>query len=171
MRRQTTCRRITQCIVRVLALAMTIAALPASAIEGDEDQPILIEADDVEVLEADSISVYVGNVVVTQGSMRLTGDHVTVYHREDRRPRFVIALGAPAHLKQRLDNDQGELLAFAKRMEFDVDKDELTLIGEGLLIQGEDRVTGERIVYDRARAHFRAGGAGRVRITIVPEKE
>lgn len=155
----------------ILALAVTIAALPAIALEGDEDQPILIEADDVEVLEADSISVYVGNVVVTQGSLRLTGDHVTVYHREDRRPRFVIALGAPAHLKQRLDDDQGELLAFAKRMEYDVDKDELILIGEGLLIQGEDRVTGERIVYDRARAHFRAGGAGRVRITIVPEKE
>jgi lipopolysaccharide export system protein LptA len=171
MRSQTASLGITRGIVRILALALIIAALPAMALKGDEEQPILIEADDVEVLEADSISVYVGNVVVTQGSMRLTGDHVTVYHREDRRPRFVIALGAPAHLKQRLDNDQGELLAFAKRMEFDVDKDELTLIGEGLLIQGEDRVTGERIVYDRARAHFRAGGAGRVRITIVPEKE
>jgi lipopolysaccharide export system protein LptA len=171
MSRQTTCRRITRGIVRALALALTIATLPAGALEGDAEQPILIEADDVEVLEAELISVYVGNVVVTQGSMRLTGDHVTVYHREDRRPRFVIALGAPAHLKQRLDDDQGELLAFAKRMEYDVDKDELTLIGEGLLIQGADRVTGERIVYDRARAHFRAGGAGRVRITIVPEKE
>jgi lipopolysaccharide export system protein LptA len=113
----------------------------------------------------------VGNVQVEQGSMRLLADHVTVYHRDDRRPRLIIALGAPASFKQLMDNDEGEVQAFAKRMELDADKDEITLIEDGLLIQGADRVAGERIVYDRARAHFRAGGSGRVRITITPEDQ
>lgn len=56
-------------------------------------------------------------------------------------------------------------------MEYDADKDELILIEDALLIQGADRVAGERIVYDRARAHFRAGGTGRVRITITPDEQ
>ncbi|MGQ9659589.1 MAG: lipopolysaccharide transport periplasmic protein LptA [Thermochromatium sp.] len=142
---------------------------PIWALEGDAQQPIYIEADEVEVNEADSTSVYVGNVQVNQGSMHLLADHVTVYHREDRQPRLIIALGKPARYRQLLDDDQGEVQAFAQRMEYDADKDELVLIGEGLLIHGEDRLTGERILYDRARARFRAGGTGRVKITITPD--
>ncbi|MBK1721409.1 lipopolysaccharide transport periplasmic protein LptA [Thiocystis violacea] len=143
----------------------------AWALKDDAKQPVLIEADDVEVRESDSTSVYVGNVQVDQGSMRLLADHVTVYHRKDRQPRLIIALGKPAKYKQLLDDKQGEVQAFAKRMEYDADKDELTLIGDGLLIQGSDRLSGERIVYDRAKAQFRAGGSGRVKITITPEKQ
>lgn len=160
---------------RPVQLALFMAAglavclwTPAWALRDDAQQPIFIEADDVEMRETDSVSVYVGNVQVDQGSMRLLADHVTVYHREDRQPRFIVALGAPAKYRQQLDNDQGEVQAFAKRMEYDADKDELILIGEGLLIQGADRLASERIIYDRARAQFRAGGTGRVKITITP---
>ncbi|MTW20236.1 lipopolysaccharide transport periplasmic protein LptA [Allochromatium palmeri] len=141
------------------------------ALEEDARQPIYIEADEVEVRESDSTSIYVGNVQVDQGSMQLLAEHVTVYHRQDRQPRLIIALGQPASYKQLLDDDQGEVQAFAKRMEYDADKDELVLIGEGLLIQGEDRLTGERILYDRAKARFRAGGAGRVKISITPDSQ
>lgn len=165
------CERRRAAGVLAVTLAVAVVSMPAAALKGDEQQPILIEADDVEFREADSTSIYVGNVQVDQGSMRLLGDHVTVYHREDRRPRFIIALGSPASFKQLLDNDEGELRAFAKRMEYDADKDELTLIEDALLIQGADRLAGERIVYDRARAHFRAGGEGRVKITITPEDQ
>jgi lipopolysaccharide export system protein LptA len=70
-----------------------------------------------------------------------------------------------------LDGDQGEVQAFAKRMDYDAVKDELVLTEEALLIQGKDRLSSERIVYDRARERMRAGGAGRVQITITPENE
>lgn len=158
----------------LLLLAVLIAAgiwRPAGALQDDAKQPMLIEANDVELRQSDNTSVYVGNVQVDQGSMRLLADHVTVYHRENRQPRFIIALGAPAKYKQLLDDNDGEVQAFAKRMEYDADKDELTLIGDGLLIRGGDRLTGERIVYDRAHDKFRAGGPGRVKITITPDKK
>lgn len=162
-------RRRRAALVAIAVCLAVCAWTPAWSLETDAKQPIYIEADDVEMREGDSTSVYVGNVQVDQGSMRLLADHVTVYHREDRQPRLMIALGEPASYKQRLDNDEGEVQAFAKRMEFDADKDELTLIGDGLLIQGSDRLSGERIVYDRAKAQFRAGGTGRVKITITPD--
>ncbi|TCT21960.1 lipopolysaccharide transport periplasmic protein LptA [Thiobaca trueperi] len=154
---------------RLAGILLVLVSLPVWALKEDASQPIQIEADEVEVREGDSTSVYVGHVQVDQGSMRLLADHVTVYHREDRQPRLIIALGAPAHYKQLLDNDEGEVEAFAKRMEYDADRDELTLIGEARLNQGTDRLSSERIVYDRAHAQFRAGGSGRVRITITPD--
>ncbi len=154
-----------------LLLGAVLAAPRAWALKDDDKQPMLIEADKVELDEAKSTSVYVGNVQVDQGSMHLTASHVTVYHHEDRRVKYIIALGGPATYKQLLDGDQGEVQAFAKRMDYDAVKDELTLIGDALLIQGTDRLSSERIVYDRAQERMKAGGSGRVKITITPEKD
>ena len=158
---------------RLLLMALLAAEVwrPVAALQDDAKQPVLIEANDVELRQSDNTSVYLGNVQVDQGSMRLLADHVTVYHRDNRQPRFIIALGAPAKYKQLLDDNEGEVQAFAKRMEYDADKDELTLIGDGLLIKGGDRLTGERILYNRAHDQFRAGGPGRVKITITPEQK
>lgn len=154
-----------------LTLTLALVARSALALKEDEKQPMLIEADRVEVDEGKSTSIYIGNVQVDQGSMRLLADHVTVVHRPDRRVKTVVALGAPVKYKQLLDGDEGEVHAFAKRMDFDADKNELILIDEALLIQGEDRISSNRIVYDRARSRMQAGGTGRVKITIVPEKK
>lgn len=151
------------------ALALALHLTPAWALKDDEKQPMRIEADQVELDEAKSTSVYVGNVQVNQGSMRLTADHVTVYHREDRRVKYIIALGQPATYRQLLDGEDGEVQAFAKRMDYNAEKDELILTEEALLIQGTDRLSSERIIYDRARERMRAGGSGRVNITITPE--
>jgi lipopolysaccharide export system protein LptA len=152
------------------AMALLLHPAPVRALQGDEKQPMQIEADQVELDEAKDTSVYVGNVQVTQGSMHLTADHVTVYHYANRHIKYIIALGQPATYKQLLDGDQGEMQAFAKRMDYDAEKDELVLTEDALLIQGKDRLSSERIVYDRARERMRAGGSGRVSITFTPEE-
>jgi lipopolysaccharide export system protein LptA len=151
------------------ALALALHLNPAWALKDDDKQPMRIEADQVELDEAKSTSVYVGNVQVNQGSMRLTADHVTVYHHEDRRVKYIIALGQPATYRQLLEGEEGEVQAFAKRMDYNAEKDELILTEEALLVQGTDRLSSERIIYDRARERMRAGGTGRVNITITPE--
>jgi lipopolysaccharide export system protein LptA len=160
-------------LVLALALGLVLALIARSALalKDDEQQPMLIEADRVEVDEAKSLSVYIGKVQVDQGSMRLLADHVTVTHRPDRRVKTIVALGKPVKFKQLLDGDQGEVHAFARRMDFDADTNELTLIDDALLIQGEDRIASNRIVYDRARSRMQAGGTGRVKITLVPERK
>lgn len=155
----------------LLATALAVGAGPARALKDDDRQPMLIEADRVELDEAKSLSIYIGNVQVDQGSMRLLADRVTVTHRPDRRIRSVAAQGDPVKYRQLLDGDQGEVQAFAKRMDFDADKNELTLIDDAVLIQGGDRMSSSRIVYDRARARMQAGGTGRVKIVISPERQ
>jgi len=159
-----------------LAIVLALAGGPgtALALEGDQEQPILVEADSFELDDTKEISIYVGNVQIDQGSMRILADHVTVQHRQDRRPRFVTALGNPVRYRQDVEGDKGEVNAHAQRMEYDADKDELTLIDQAELTQAADRFSSDRIVYDRGQARVKAGasaqGTGRVKITITPEK-
>jgi lipopolysaccharide export system protein LptA len=145
------------------------------ALEGDQEQPIFVEADSVEIDDIQNLSVYIGNVQIDQGSMRILADHVTVQHSEDRRPQFITALGNPVRYRQDVEGENGEVNAHALRMEYDALKDELVLIDQAELTQAADRFSSERIVYDRAHARVKAGasaqGAGRVKITITPEKK
>ena len=129
--------------------------------------PPLAELDDQQ-----SISLYIGNVEVEQGSMRILADEVLVHHRPNRQPRKIIAVGNPVRYRQALDDDPREVKGRALRMEYEADRDEITLIDEAELTQGEDRFASDRIVYNRVTARVTAGssaeGRERVKIRIEP---
>ncbi|TVQ89854.1 MAG: lipopolysaccharide transport periplasmic protein LptA [Chromatiaceae bacterium] len=157
-----------------LGLALLLLAAGAVARADDLKQPMFIEADAAELDDRQSISLYIGNVDVQQGSMRLLADEVLVQHYPDRQARKIIAIGRPARYRQLLDGDPEEIQAEALRMEFESDREELTLIDQAVVIQGEDRFASDRIVYNRITARLIAGasaqGRERVRIRIEPQQ-
>jgi lipopolysaccharide export system protein LptA len=156
-------------LVTALLAAALLVAVPAPA--ADQDQPIDIAADGVEIDDGRQLSVYTGNVEVRQGSMQLWADQVTVHHQASRQPQRITALGAPARYRQ-LTDDGKEVKARSRRMEYDADSAEVVLIGDAQLTQGRDRFQSDRILYDRTRAVVKAGasaqGRQRVRISIDP---
>ena len=160
-------------LLTLLVLALLAPALPA--LESDQQQPVFLEADSAELDDQKNLSIYRGNVTVTQGSIRIQGDEVTMHHHPDRRPRLVIAIGTPATYRQQVEGQEQEFHAEALRMEYEVDRDLITLIGDAVLIQGEDTFRSDRIVYDRAAALVKGGasaeGSERVRIRINPAQQ
>jgi lipopolysaccharide export system protein LptA len=154
-------------------VAAMVLAMPARALEEDQYQPMYIEADAAELDEKQLTSLYLGNVDVSQGSMRILADEVLVQHKQDRRVQKIIAIGKPVRYRQRVDDDPDEVKGRALRMEYEADREELTLIDEAVLIQGEDRFASDRIVYnritDRVTAGSSAQGRERVKIRIEPE--
>lgn len=157
-----------------LALAaLMVLSAPAAALEEDQYQPMYIEADAAELDDQQSTSLYIGNVEVTQGSMRIHADEVLVHHKPDRRAQEIIAVGQPVRYRQRLDDDPEEVEGYALRMEYEADREELILIDEAILIQGEDQFASDRIIYnrltDRVTAGTSAQGRERVKIRIEPE--
>ena len=161
---------------RVLVLVLAaFAAAPAGALEGDEEQPLYIEADAAELDDRQSMSLYMGNVEVQQGSMRLWADEVVVHHNPDRRPRKIIAVGNPARYRQQLDDDPEAVNGRARRMEYDAQRDEITLIDDAVMTQGEDHFASDRIVYNRGTERVVAGtsaqGRERVKIRIEPQSQ
>ena len=160
--------------ISTLLLALLVAPMQLPALEDDQEQPLYLEADSAELDEAKSMSIYTGNVFVKQGSMEITGNQVTVHHDAERKPIHIVAVGAPSTYRQEVEGEEQEVEAEALRMEYDTNKDEITLIDNAVLFQGEDTFRSDRIVYDRTNGLVKAGtsaqGKERVKITITPSK-
>jgi len=151
----------------LFALALLATGLPA--LESDQQQPIELSADFADIDESKGISIYKGNVDIRQGTIRLQADLVTVHH-ENRRPSKMIAEGGPVRFSQ--DTESGPVKGRAKRAEYEVNTENLVLIGDAVVVQNNDTMRSDRILYDRIRSVVRAGAAAqgkqRVRITIQP---
>jgi len=180
-------------LAAVLA-AVLCAAVPwraALALASDREQPIEIEADSAEADDAKKITIYKGDVIIDQGTLRITGDHVTIHYNERGDFTKLIALGNPARFRQLPDGEADEeknyQRARASRMEYFKESDTIVLLGNAVYGQGGDRVAADRIDYDSRNSRMKARtmtaskdekkpGAepekkSRVRITIQPKKK
>jgi lipopolysaccharide export system protein LptA len=154
-------------------LLCLLTSSSALALSGDRDQPMTLEADSASIDEGSGVSLYEGNVIVTQGSLKVWADRLWI-HRRDGKTEKLITEGAPTRFRQ-LTDDQQEVKGRALRAEFYVNRDELLLYDEAVLEQGVDQFRSDRIVYNRATAQVRAGasakGKQRVRVIIEPRTE
>lgn len=157
------------------SLSSTVLALST-----DREQPINIEADQAEADDALGVTIYKGDVVITQGSLDIRGDIVTIHFDEDQDITKVVAEGKPAKFKQLPDGADAFQNAQALTMEFYANDDTIVLLGDAVSWQGDNRISAQRIVYDtrkgKVKAESLAGGAngetsGRVSITITPKKK
>jgi len=167
----------------LLFLAGLIFFNPAGALTTDQDQPIEIEADTAELDDLKGITIYKGNVIVVQGSIRMTGDKMTVYYTKDSDLDTVIMEGHPATYRQLPDNSEIYDEAEALRMEYYGLKNLIVLINNAVVKQEDLRFSGSHIEYDTERSQIRArgqaekagdkssGDGGRVKITIKPKKK
>lgn len=160
-----------------LLLASLFFTLPLQALTGDSDQPMNIEADRVDIDDEKGISTFLGNVIITRGTIRITGDKIIVYRDKDKNLDKVHSVGKPAHYQQRPDNKADDVIAEGKEIFYDAAKEILILRKQARIIQGGDIFTGDHITYDSrrdkviARRSKATGGKGRVHITIQPKKK
>lgn len=156
--------------VLLIALALAVAPATATARDSDRDAPAQIEADRAEIDRAAGVSRYYGNVVYTQGTLRITGDRVTV-----RAPggeiRYAESNGRPATVRQ--ETDAGDLVrAQARTIVYRAEVPRVTLTGEAELHREGDRFAAGQIRYwpDTGRVEADQGeDGGRVEIRIAPE--
>ncbi len=160
---------------RWLLLALSLA-LPAAAfaLSSDREQPIHIEADSVQIDDLNGVSVYRGHVVYSQGTIRLEADTVHLYHDENRHVSRLEASGEPVRFRQRLDGDDEDMQAHARRMEYFADPQRLVLEHEAWIWRHDVEFTGDYISYDAVEDLVSArtdSGEGRVHIVIPPRQE
>lgn len=157
----------------VLAATLTLLATTAAALPEDRTQPIRLEAGRGQLDQKTGVSVYEGNVVISQGSMRLTADTVTI-HAKDNAFQRMEAAGAPATLRYQPTADKPEIQGTSQRVEYDVTAAKVIMSGNARLTQGQDQFSGERVEYDLKDDVVRARGAssnGRIQFTIQPRPQ
>lgn len=164
-------KRRAECLLP-LALAALVAAGPAPAREADRRQPATIEADRAEVDRASGQSRYFGDVVFEQGTLRITGDRLTITTDAGIVQRAE-AQGEPARIQQRSDADR-MVRARGRRIDYNAAEGLITLTGDAELQRDGERFAAGRIRYwpDSRRVEGGRGeDGGRVRIRIEPEDD
>ena len=170
------------CLLSALAAVWT----HVSALSTDQDKPIEIEADAAERDDNRGVTIYTGDVIIIQGSMKILGDIVTFYFDDDQEITKVVAEGEPAEFEQLPDGDVEVQNAQAKTLEYHTADDTMVLLGNAVSWQGESRIEAEKIVYDTRAGKVKAdstrtladsdssadgGGTSRIKITIPPKKK
>ncbi len=136
-------------------------------------QPMTVEADRAELNERTGVSVYTGNVVVTQGGMTMKAERMSL-HTTDRKLTRIVGTGKPASFKQQASRNATPISGKAQKFIYLPKKNQLTLIGNASLLKDDNTFNSERIVYNTANEYVSAGskaGGKRVKIVIQPEEE
>jgi lipopolysaccharide export system protein LptA len=149
----------------------------ALALSNDSEQPIQIEADQASIDNIKGVAIYAGNVIVTQGSIRLNAEKVTLNYTDKHEIEKVVAEGQPVRFKQRLDSGDN-IKAQAKEMEYHAVKSMLHLRKAAELRKNKGGIntyisTAPRISYDTEHGIIKADQGnlkkGRVTMTFKPQ--
>jgi len=124
----------------------------------DSQQDIEIEADTAEMDDVSKITIYRGNVIVTQGSIKMTGHTMTVHFDKNNDMELVIMNGTPATYRQLPDNGKVFDEAEALQMEYYALKNYVILIDQALVTQEGLKFSGKRIEYDTVLSKVKAEG-------------
>lgn len=162
--------------VKLFFLLLALLSSSTYAKSSDQNAPLHIEADTVEMREREGTSTYTGNVKITRGSLKITGDRIFIQNK-DGVLHLIKINGKPATFYQL--NDLGEeISAESKKMEYQADSGMLDLKEQALLIKNLNRFSSQHIIYDTQKDIVKAGHDSstsspeqppRVKITIKPK--
>ncbi len=158
----------------VLLAFFLLPPMAAQALQGDTEQAIRIVADEAIRDEKTGLTIYRGNVLMNQGSIRIEADQITIYKIELEGDK-IVAEGAPAHMVQQPEPGSPLMHAWGGIIEYYRTEERLLLLKDARLEQDGSTVRGDRIDYLINEQVVRAAADGsnnerRVEIVIPPHK-
>ena len=173
---------MTRTPARILAVAGALIALPglahaqATSFQLSSDEPVQIQADSLDVRDAEGKAIFDGNVEVVQGELSLRAATMTVFYAQDKEKQGSAAggLGSAGNI-QRIEADggvavrSGQQVATGDRGSFDMASEVITLTGnEVVLTDAGNVITGCRLTIRMAtgNAQVEPCGSGRVKLLL-----
>jgi lipopolysaccharide export system protein LptA len=163
-------------------LFLLFFALPvvAQSLQPDSNQPIEINADRLEVVQPEQKAIFSGNVMATQGNVKLTSERMIVFYRpagqgggESGVSRIEVIGNVEMHTPtEAASGDRGV---------YNVDNKQILVFGNVLLRRDKNVLKGERLEYNlvSGRSLLTAGdtgapvsaeqGSGRVKGVFIPK--
>jgi lipopolysaccharide export system protein LptA len=161
-------------LICLLSLVLSTQAFSTLAYSktGDNQQPIHVEADSLEVRDNDNISIYTGNVKLTQGSLEIHADRLTLYFDGNKILTLMKMTGSPATFRQ-LNDSNLAITGEAVEMEYRESESTLLLLDKAKLTQGSDTIESNKINLNIDSNSVEAGSVepdNRVRMLIQPKQ-
>lgn len=179
-RLRSTVARTAPALPFIIAAVVAMSSSPrVHAERADRDRPVNIEADHMSADDAKRTAVFEGRVVLSQGTLVIRADRVTV--RQDAEGfQFGVATGKRATFRQKREGLDEYVEGEAERIEYDSRADKVQFFNSARLRRdGGDDVRGNYISYDARTEQFsvqsvrdapRDAPEGRVRAVIMPKK-
>lgn len=161
-------------LIRLLAACLLAVAGCALAQQDSSKQPLHLSADTGELDNVRGVSTYTGNVVVTRGQMRITGDVLRVYRGDGDTLDRIEVEGEPATFHDESPQRETPVDAEAPTMTYYSGPPErIELSGGATLTRGRDEFRGETVNYDIAADQVKADSSKdqRVQVTLFPKKD
>ena len=156
-------------------IALVLLLLPVGsprALSTDSEQPISVEADNLEIRDAENISIHDGNVKLVQGSLEIDSDRLVIHFSDANELLLMEMTGSPVHYRQ-LDDQQREMLGEARRMEYRKSESVLEMRESAWFSHAGDRIESDLIRINTRDNSLQAGSADsdkRVKMLIQPRQ-
>jgi len=159
----------------VFIFSALFSPLSLLAKSSDENAPLHIEADQLEIHDKESFSVYKGNVTINKGSLKITGDKIVIKNKNAKLHSIQIN-GSPATFFQLNDFDEA-ISAESSMMDYQAQSGMLELKQNAQLIKNKNHFSSEHIIYNTLKDIIKAGDQNtnntqtppRVKMTIYPQ--
>ena len=143
--------------VSVAALiTLFMSSSQAFALESDSKQAIMIDSNGASYDEKSQLSIYTGNVIATQGSIRVNSDKLVV-HLKEGAPEKLVFTGKMAKFKQTPSPGSTDITGQAETGEFYPKRNLLLLINNATVWQGSGTYSSDFIEYDIKTSLVKAG--------------
>ncbi|MFT4836659.1 MAG: lipopolysaccharide export system protein LptA [Psychromonas sp.] len=150
-----------------LIISTLLISLASMALESDFDQPIHVSSVSQHVTMKNDRVVFQDDVLLTQGSINLTADKLTVIRGKESNQEIMIAEGKVATFYQ-TQEDGKPIDAEANTIRYDVAKAQVTLTGNAQVKQLKSQINGSKIIYLMKKEELTVSNDGKeTRVTTV----
>lgn len=136
--------------VKCLTLSLSfIVFIPSSifALSSDAKLPFHFHSVSITYNKYTHQTTYLGNVHITQGTTRISGNEVVIQYGSDGTVKKLIDTGNPAHYSTLTDNRPGRLYATAKKIIYNPKTRIVLMEGNGRVTQEKNVFSGPHIWY------------------------
>jgi lipopolysaccharide export system protein LptA len=165
---------------RLTAFIFLVIANNSHAENADRQQPINLESDSVTVDDAQKISTFVGQVKLTQGTLKITADKLIVV-QDAAGFSTSTATGQLATFRQKREGSEEIVEGYAETIIYDTRNEIVDLKTKARVKRTADEVRGDHINYSTKTEIFKVLGLanadantpnqGRVRAVIQPKSK
>ncbi len=147
-------------LLATIAISLFLTALmvsQAQALSDDRNQPADISADEVEFDGKTGKRIFIGNVRMAQGTLRIKADKLVAKFK-DGKLIDATAYGKLARFRQRPDGKENDVEGEARKIYVNELKNTIKLSKKASLKQGFDVAKGETIFYNMATDKLKVKG-------------
>lgn len=136
----------------------------------DRQQKATLQADQLQYNRNSGEGIYTGNVVIIQGTTKISADKLFTYNDKNNQLLKAIAFGHPATYSTIQTIKQQPIIATANQIEYNPISKKVILLGDAKVVQGENVLISGKILYDvqQQAVHTFSVGSQRTQMVFQP---